>query len=62
MKTTGKTKRARGIKRNLLGELREGMIALAEEREGKRTRRTHAVEYKPEKTPDPIIIIPTVAS
>lgn len=47
MKTTGKTKRARVTKRNLFGELREGMTALAEERQGKRTLRTHAVEYKP---------------
>ena len=30
-------------KRNLFGELREGMTALAEARQGKRTLRTHAI-------------------
>ena len=34
-------------KRNLFEELREGMTALAEVRQGKRTLRTHAVEFKP---------------
>lgn len=34
-------------KRNLFAELGEGMAALAEARDGKRTLRTHAVEYKP---------------
>jgi putative transcriptional regulator len=34
-------------KRNLFGELREGMTALAEARRGTRTLRTHAIEYKP---------------
>ena len=43
MKKIGKTKAAR----NLFGELREGMIALAESRQGKRTLRTHVVQYKP---------------
>jgi putative transcriptional regulator len=33
--------------RNLFHELQEGMTALAESRQGKRTLRTHAVEYKP---------------
>lgn len=47
MKTTRKPKRARVTKRNLFRELREGMTALAEARQGKRTLRTHAVEYKP---------------
>lgn len=47
MKTTGKLKRSRITKRNLFAELREGMTALAEARQGKRTLRTHAVEYKP---------------
>ena len=44
MKTNGKTKRARVTKRNLFRELREGMTALADARQGKRTLRTHAVE------------------
>jgi putative transcriptional regulator len=33
--------------RNLFHELQEGMTALAESRQGKRTLRTHAVPYKP---------------
>jgi putative transcriptional regulator len=45
MKT--KTKPKRAGKRDLFVELREGMEALAEERTGKRTLRTHAVEYHP---------------
>ena len=45
MKTKGKTKPAG--KRNLFAELGEGMTALADARQGKRTLRTHAVEYKP---------------
>jgi putative transcriptional regulator len=47
MKTTGKAKPMRAIKRHLFAELGEGMTALAEARRGKRTLRTHAVEYKP---------------
>jgi len=31
----------------LFAELKEGVTALAEARQGKRTLRTHAVEYKP---------------
>ena len=34
-------------KRDLFAELGEGMAALAEARDGKRTLRTHTVEYKP---------------
>lgn len=37
----------RAGKRDLFGELTEGMTALAEAREGKRTLRTHAIEFKP---------------
>jgi putative transcriptional regulator len=40
-------------KRNVFGELKEGMAALAENREGKRTLRTHAVEFKPVPTVTP---------
>jgi putative transcriptional regulator len=47
MKSTGKTKRARVTKRNLFNELQEGMTALADARQGKRTLRTHAIEFKP---------------
>lgn len=35
------------MKRNLFDELNEGFDALAEQRQGKRTLRTHAVEAKP---------------
>jgi putative transcriptional regulator len=47
MKTIGKSKRARITKRNLFKELQEGMVALSQARQGKRTLRTHSVEYKP---------------
>ena len=47
MKTTVKAKTAGNAKRDLFAELSEGMTALAEARQGKRTLRTHAVEYKP---------------
>ena len=45
MKTMVKDKRA--PKRNLFEELNEGMTALADARQGKRTLRTHAVEFRP---------------
>ncbi len=46
-------------KRNLFAELAEGFDALAEERAGKRTLRTHAVEAKPvpEVTPEELIAL-----
>ena len=47
MKTATGSKRAHMGKRNLFVELSEGVAALAEAREGKRTLRTHAVEYRP---------------
>ena len=45
MKTPMKSKRA--PKRDLFAELSEGMTALAEARHGKRTLRTHSIEFKP---------------
>lgn len=45
MKTA--TKRPTKLKRNLFAEIAEGMKALADAREGKRTLRTHAIEFKP---------------
>jgi putative transcriptional regulator len=45
MKTA--TKRAKMSKRNLFAEISEGMKALADARQGKRTLRTHALEFKP---------------
>lgn len=53
MKTSVKAKAKRDAKRNLFAELSEGMEALAESRQGKRTLRTHAVEYKPAPTITP---------
>ncbi len=47
MKTIVKAKPRRVAKRDLFGELSEGVAALAEARQGKRTLRTHALEYKP---------------
>lgn len=46
MKAPVKTKPVR-TKRDLFAELSEGATALAEARQGKRTLRTHAIEYKP---------------
>lgn len=40
-------KAKRASKRDLFAELSEGMTALADARQGKRTLRTHAVEFKP---------------
>ena len=47
MKTAAGRKRAHPGRRDLFVELSEGVAALAETREGKRTLRTHAVEYRP---------------
>lgn len=46
-------------KRNLFAELAEGFEALAEERSGKRTLRTHAVEARPapEVTPEELVAL-----
>jgi putative transcriptional regulator len=44
---TAATKTKRAAKRNLFAELSEGMTALREARQGKRTLRTHAVAFKP---------------
>lgn len=55
MKESVKSKRA--PKRDLFAELNEGMGALAQARGGKRTLRTHAVEFKPapEVTPRELV-------
>ncbi len=47
----------RTFRRDLFGELSEGVAALAEARQGKRTLRSHTVEYKPapEVTPEELI-------
>ena len=53
MKRSVKAKTKRVAKRDLFAELNEGMEALAEARQGKRTLRTHAVEHKPAPTITP---------
>lgn len=53
MRMIGKRKDARKGKRDVFAELTEGMAALAENREGKRTLRTHAIEFKPAPTVTP---------
>ena len=52
-----KTTARGGRKRELFDELDEGLQALAAERQGKRTLRSHAVEWKPapEVTPRQLI-------
>jgi putative transcriptional regulator len=47
MKAIAKPKSRLKAGRNLFAELSEGMKALADEREGKKTLRTHAAEFKP---------------
>jgi putative transcriptional regulator len=57
MKKPIKAKKTRAFKRDLFAELSEGLAALAEERQGKRTLRTHAIEYRPAPslTPEQLI-------
>jgi putative transcriptional regulator len=54
---SAKAKRDGPQKRDLFAELSEGMAALAEERQGKRTLRTHTAEFKPapEVTPRELV-------
>lgn len=47
MMKTSRKKTIHAARRDLFGELAEGMNALAEARQGKRTLRTHRVEFKP---------------
>ncbi|MCZ7564369.1 MAG: transcriptional regulator [Burkholderiales bacterium] len=53
MRKIVKRQDGRKAKRDVFAELTEGMVALAESREGKRTLRTHAVEFKPAPTVTP---------
>lgn len=53
MKRSVKPTRKRRAKRDLFAELSEGMEALADARQGKRTLRTHYVEFKPAPTVTP---------
>lgn len=54
-----KSKATRAVKRDLFVELNEGMTALADERMGKRTLRTHAVADKPVPNVTPKQLIQT---
>src|SRR5262245_41201595 len=47
MRRTAKPIRKRRAKRDLFTELTEGVNALADARTGKRTLRTHSMEFKP---------------
>jgi putative transcriptional regulator len=47
MKRSVKPTRVRSAKRDLFAELSEGIDALADARHGKRTLRTHSIEFKP---------------
>ena len=53
MKRAVKPTRKRTAKRELFAELTEGMNALADARHGKRTLRTHSMEFKPAPTVTP---------
>ena len=53
MKRSAKPTRKRSAKRDLFAELSEGIDALAEARHGKRTLRTHSMEFKPAPTVTP---------
>ena len=53
MTITASKKKSRTAKRDLFAELSEGLTALGDARQGKRTLRTHAVEYRPAPTVTP---------
>jgi putative transcriptional regulator len=53
MKRSVKPTRKRSAKRDLFSELSEGMHALGDARQGKRTLRTHSMEFKPAPTVTP---------
>jgi len=57
MKRSVKTTHKRRPKRDLFAELTEGMDALADARLGKRTLRTHSMEFKPAPTLTPQEVI-----
>ena len=57
MKATVRKQTEKQPEGDLFAEISEGLRALADARQGKRTLRTHAVEYKPapEVTPEALI-------
>lgn len=56
-----KRRAKRAVRRDLSGELTEGVTALRESRDGKRTLRTHPVQFKPppKLTPGDLIRVRT---
>ena len=57
MKRLAKPTKKKVAKRDLFSELMEGMDALADARQGKRTLRTHSMEFKPAPTVTPKEVI-----
>ena len=57
MNTTAKVRVKRTPKRDLFAEVGEGMAALADARQGKRTLRTYELEYKPAPNVTPMELI-----
>ena len=57
MKRSVKPTPKQSAKRDLFAELVEGMEALGDVRQGKRTLRTHSMEYKPAPTVTPKEVI-----
>ena len=57
MKRSVKPTRKRRAKRDLFAELSEGIDALSDARQGKRTLRTHSMEFKPAPTITPREVI-----
>jgi len=53
VKRSVKPTRKRRAKRDLFSELKEGMDALADARHGKRTLRTHSMDFRPAPTVTP---------
>jgi len=53
VKRSVKPTRKHRAKRDLFSELKEGMDALADARHGKRTLRTHSLEFRPAPTVTP---------
>jgi putative transcriptional regulator len=55
--TTKRGSKAKAKKRDLFAELAEGVSALGDTRKGKRTLRSHVVEYKPAPVVKPADVI-----
>lgn len=57
MRRSTKPTRKKVAKRDLFSELMQGMDALADARQGKRTLRTHSMEFRPAPTVTPKEVI-----